>query len=57
MVGVRGELTAKLTSTFRIGYESRHADSRNGTDHDGPVASGDFVFKINGQFAKITLSS
>jgi len=44
-VGVRGELTSKLTSTFRIGYEHRVPDNDDRTPYSGPVMSGDFVFR------------
>ncbi len=44
VVGVRGNLTSRLTSTFRIGYESREPDSRRLTSYHGIVAGGDWLF-------------
>ena len=41
-VGVRGELTAKLSSTFRIGYEYR--EGRAGDTTTSLVTSGDWTF-------------
>ena len=45
MAGVRGYLTEKLTSTFRLGYESREPDHRGATAYHGLVATGDWVFQ------------
>jgi hypothetical protein len=45
MGGVRGYLTPRLTSTFRLGYENRDQEARGRTDYSGLVASGDFVFR------------
>jgi hypothetical protein len=44
MVGVRGDITSRLSSTFRIGYERRQTDQSGLTGYSGPVASGDWVF-------------
>ena len=43
--GVRGFLTAQLTSTLRFGYESRQADASRRSDYEGFVASGDVVWQ------------
>ena len=43
--GVRGYLTAMLTSTLRLGYESREADASRHTDYHGFVANGDVVWQ------------
>jgi hypothetical protein len=44
VVGVRGEVTSRLASTFRIGYESRTPDSRTGPAYNGLITGGDWVF-------------
>src|SRR5687767_6499225 len=45
VVGVRGEITPRLTSTFRIGWEVREPENSRLTGYDGVVAGGDFVFQ------------
>jgi hypothetical protein len=42
MVGVRGELTSRLSSTFRIGYE--HREDNAGQTRSGLISSGETVF-------------
>ncbi len=41
MVGLRGELTSRLSSTFRIGYEHREDDQRSANTL---ITSGDWIF-------------
>jgi hypothetical protein len=43
-VGVRGEITSRLSSTFRVGYEVRDPDRGHVGSYSGVVASGDFVY-------------
>lgn len=43
--GVRGFLTDKLTSTFRLGYESREPDHRSAATYHGLVVMGDWIFQ------------
>jgi hypothetical protein len=45
VIGVRGNLTSRLTSTFRIGYESREPDRRSLTSYHGLVIGGDWLFR------------
>jgi hypothetical protein len=45
VVGIRGEITPRLRSTFRIGWESREPDDRRRTSYHGIVAGGDWVFQ------------
>jgi hypothetical protein len=45
VIGVRGDLTSRLTSTFRLGWENRRPDNSRLTEYNGPVAGGDFVFQ------------
>jgi hypothetical protein len=45
VVGVRGEITPRFTSTFRIGWESRQPENSRLTGYDGIVAGGDWVFQ------------
>jgi hypothetical protein len=44
-IGVRGEVTSKLSSTFRIGYESRQPETDGLTAYNGLVAGGDWTFR------------
>ena len=44
VVGVRGEITPRLTSTFRVGYEDREPRDSDRTPYRGLVASGDWVW-------------
>jgi len=44
LLGLRGDLTAKLSSTFRAGWEVREGDSSRG-DFQGYVVGGDWVFR------------
>lgn len=44
-LGLRGDLTAKLSSTFRIGFESREPDRSGLKDFNGFVAGGDWIYK------------
>ena len=43
--GVRGFLTAQLTSTLRVGYENRQADASRRSDYEGFFAGGDVVWQ------------
>jgi Putative beta-barrel porin 2 len=45
VVGIRGELTSKLTSTFRAGWEMRQSDRSALTDYNGPVLGGDWIYQ------------
>jgi hypothetical protein len=42
--GLRGELTSRLVSTFRIGYEVRNGDDDRG-DYKGFIVGGDLVWR------------
>ena len=42
--GLRGELTSRLVSTFRIGYEVRNGDNDAG-DYKGFIVGGDLVWR------------
>ncbi len=44
VAGVRGEITSRLTSTFRLGFEAREPRDDDRTPYRGPVASGDWVW-------------
>jgi hypothetical protein len=44
VAGVRGEITSRLTSTFRLGYEARVPREDNRTPYRGAIASGDWVW-------------
>jgi opacity protein-like surface antigen len=52
--GVRGQITSRLTSTFRLGYEGREPRSDDRTPYRGAVASGDWVWTPTGR-TRITL--
>ena len=43
--GIRGEITSRLTSTFRVGYEVRDPDRGDVGSYRGFIASGDFTWK------------
>ena len=45
LIALRGDLTAKLSSTFRIGVEKRHPDSSFQPGYLGPIMGGDWVFR------------
>jgi hypothetical protein len=45
LLAVRGDLTAKLSSTFRIGVEKRNPDSSFQPGYLGLIMGGDWVFK------------
>jgi hypothetical protein len=45
LLALRGDLTAKLSSTFRIGFEKRDPDSSFQPGYFGPVMGGDFVYR------------
>jgi len=45
LLAVRGDLTAKLSSTFRIGIEKRNPDSSSQPDYLGPIMGGDWIFR------------
>jgi hypothetical protein len=44
VAGVRGEITPRLTSTFRIGFEDREPRKDHVTPYRGAVASGEWAF-------------
>lgn len=45
IAALRGDLTAKLSSTFRIGIERRDPDSSFQPGYTGPIMGGDWVYK------------
>jgi polysaccharide biosynthesis protein VpsM len=45
LTGVRGQITSRLTSTFRVGYEIRDPDHGDRGEYRGVVVGGDFVFR------------
>ena len=53
-VGVRGDITSRLSSTMRIGYEAREPDDSHLTPYHGLVASGDVTF-LPTERTKLTL--
>jgi hypothetical protein len=55
-VGVRGEITSRLSSTFRVGYEVRDPDRGRVGSYSGVVAGGDFVY-LPTERTKISLIS
>ncbi len=44
-LGLRGDLTAKLSSTFRIGFESREPERRGLNSFNGLVTDGDWTYR------------
>ncbi len=44
-LGLRGDLTAKLSSTFRVGVEQREAERRALADFTGYTMGGDWTYK------------
>jgi long-subunit fatty acid transport protein len=44
-VGLRGEITPKLSSTFRAGYEIREGEKRSDTDFSGLTLGGGFEWR------------
>ena len=44
-VGLRGELTAKLSSTFRVGFETRDSQRPGVSGYQGFIMSGDWVYR------------
>jgi hypothetical protein len=54
MVGVRGELTSRLSSTFRIGYE--HREDNSGQTRSGLISSGETMFVPTAR-TRITLTT
>ena len=45
LVGVRGEITSRLTSTLRVGYELRDPDHGDVGHYSGLIAGGDLVWR------------
>lgn len=45
LMGVRGDLTAKVSSTFRIGFEDREPQGSGLPSYRGVVASGDWKYR------------
>lgn len=45
ILAVRGDLTAKLSSTFRIGIETRNPDSSSQPGYTGLVMGGDWIYR------------
>ena len=45
LAGVRGEITSRLTSTFRVGYEVRDPEHGNVGAYSGLIAGGDLVWR------------
>jgi polysaccharide biosynthesis protein VpsM len=54
LVGVRGDITSRLSSTLRVGYESRQPTQDNLTGFTGLVANGDITF-VPTERTKMTL--
>ena len=44
-VGLRGDLTSKISSSFRVGYEKRDPDNSGNPGYSGWVAGGDWVYR------------
>jgi len=44
-LGLRGDLTAKLSSTFRVGFENREPDRKSLTGFTGMTTGGDWVYR------------
>ena len=44
LVGVRGDITSRLSSTLRVGFESRQPDRSDLAEYNGLVASGDIAY-------------
>lgn len=44
-LGLRGELTAKLSSTFRLGLENREPDRKGFTEFTGLTTGGDWIYR------------
>lgn len=45
LVGVRGQITSRLTSTFRLGYEVRDPEHGDVGGYSGMIAGGDVVWR------------
>jgi hypothetical protein len=45
LVALRGDVTAKISSTFRIGFENRDPDSSFQPGYTGLIMGGDFVYR------------
>lgn len=45
LVALRGEVTSKLSSTFRIGLEKRDPDSSFQPGYFGPIMGGDWIYR------------
>jgi len=45
LAGVRGEITSRLTSTFRVGYEVRDPEHGDVGAYSGVIAGGDLVWR------------
>ena len=56
LVGVRGDITSRLSSTLRAGFESRQPDRSDLTKYNGLVASGDITYLAT-ERTKLTLYS
>ena len=55
-VGLRGDITAKLSSTFRVGYRDPHADSSSQAGFTGLFLAGDTTYRPT-ERTTITLST
>ncbi len=44
-LGLRGDLTAKLSSTFRLGFEQRTPEVSNGKGYTGLIGGGDWIYR------------
>jgi hypothetical protein len=53
-VGVRGDITPRLSSTLRVGYESRQPDRSDLTPYNGFVANGEVTYLVT-ERTKLTL--
>ena len=44
-LGLRGDLTAKISSTFRLGFERRIPEASNATGYTGLIGGGEWIYK------------
>jgi hypothetical protein len=44
-LALRGDLTAKITSTFRLGFEVRNPEASNGKAYTGLIGGGDWIYR------------
>jgi len=54
LLGVRGDITPRLSSTLRVGFESRQPDQSDLTKYNGLIANGEVVY-LPTERTKLTL--